>query len=273
MSGLDRRIRDLDDDLGEERAVPQVTTIFFDAVGTLFGVKGSVGQIYGQIARRYGMERDPQELDRAFYQAFKAAPAPLFAAADPSQLIRLEREWWRQIVVQTFEQMVEQIVDQPEESGPFPHFEAFFTEVFDLFATAQPWQIYDETFEILKALQDQGFKLGIISNFDTRLTAVLTALGLDPFFSTVTISTQTGWAKPQAQVFQIALHQAQISASEALHVGDSFSMDYRGAKQAGLWALWLDRDPQTHRQTPEPNDEQERISDLRGILGWLRDES
>ncbi len=249
----------------------QITTIFLDAVGTLFGIKGSVGQIYGQVARRYGVERDPQELDRAFYQAFKSAPAPLFPNTDPSQLARLERDWWRQIVVQTFGQTFDQTFDQQESPGPFSDFEAFFTEVFDLFATPQPWQIYEETFDTLRALQDRGLKLGIISNFDTRLTTILTALNLDPFFSTVTISTQTGWAKPQAQVFQIALHQAQTSASEALHVGDSFSMDYKGAKQAGLWALWLDREQGTDRYSSGSPMEikPERISDLSGILTWL----
>lgn len=246
----------------------QIKTIFLDAVGTLFGVKGSVGKIYGQVARRYGVERDPQELDRAFYQAFKSAPAPLFPDTELPQLARLERDWWRQIVVQTFDQTLDQTFDQQD-------FEAFFTEVFDLFATPQPWQIYEETYDTLQALQDQGFKLGIISNFDSRLTAVLTALNLDPFFSTVTISTQTGWAKPQAQVFQIALQQAQISALEALHVGDSFSMDYQGAKQAGLSALWLDREQETNQQTigSTLETEQERISDLSGILTWLGSDS
>ncbi len=241
----------------------EVRVIFFDAVGTLFGVRDSVGQIYSHAARRYGVIVDPQELDRCFYQAFKAAPPALFPEVGSQQLTDLERQWWRQIVIRTFAQV--KGLDQQS----FSDFEAFFREVFDLFATAQTWQIYDETFEVLQDLQGRGFQLGIISNFDSRLSAVLQALGLDPFFTSVTISTQTGSAKPESQVFQIALEQAQISAGQALHVGDSFSMDYQGAKQAGLWALWLDRDPQTQRRSLEEVPDQERISDLRGIGDWI----
>lgn len=241
----------------------QVKMIFFDAVGTLFGVRGNVGQIYGHVAQHYGVVVEPQALDRAFYQAFQAAPPALFPKVGPQQLADLEQEWWRQIVIQTFAQV--EGVDQ----GSFSDFEAFFREVFDLFATAQPWQIYTETFEVLQDLQGRGFQLGIISNFDSRLLAVLQSLGLDPFFASVTISTQTGAAKPDRQVFQTALEQAQISAAEALHVGDSFSMDYQGAKRAGLWALWLGRAPETQQRSSDEVPEQERISDLRGIWDWI----
>lgn len=41
---------------------PRPKVIFFDAVGTLFGVKGSVGQIYRAIAADFGVEVAPWEL-------------------------------------------------------------------------------------------------------------------------------------------------------------------------------------------------------------------
>ena len=40
--------------------------IFVDAVGTLFGVKGSVGEIYRQIAQEFGVEVSAQILDENF---------------------------------------------------------------------------------------------------------------------------------------------------------------------------------------------------------------
>jgi putative hydrolase of the HAD superfamily len=51
---------------------PQV--IFVDAVGTLFGVRGSVGEQYAKIAAEFNVSLDPQLINRAFYQAFQAAP-------------------------------------------------------------------------------------------------------------------------------------------------------------------------------------------------------
>ena len=44
----------------------QPKVIFLDAVGTLFGIKGSVGEVYGQIAQKFGVEVSLEELDRAF---------------------------------------------------------------------------------------------------------------------------------------------------------------------------------------------------------------
>ncbi|MFN5871649.1 MAG: hydrolase, partial [Aphanizomenon sp.] len=56
--------------------------IFVDAVGTLFGVKNSVGEIYRQIAQDFGVEVSAQILDQNFIKSFKAAPPPIFLDAD-----------------------------------------------------------------------------------------------------------------------------------------------------------------------------------------------
>ncbi|XGB40921.1 MAG: hypothetical protein LVS60_10955 [Nodosilinea sp. LVE1205-7] len=55
---------------------PQV--IFLDAVGTLFGVAGSVGAIYADLAAQQGIAIDPDRLNRAFFRSFKAAPPMVF---------------------------------------------------------------------------------------------------------------------------------------------------------------------------------------------------
>ncbi|NJM95274.1 MAG: hydrolase, partial [Acaryochloridaceae cyanobacterium CSU_5_19] len=39
--------------------------IFLDAVGTLFGVQGTVGEIYSQFALEIGIEVDAQQLNKA----------------------------------------------------------------------------------------------------------------------------------------------------------------------------------------------------------------
>lgn len=77
---------------------PQI--IFFDAVGTLFGVRGTVGQIYGQFAQQAGLNINEQDLDRAFIQSFKAAPRAAFLEASPTDLLTLEYQWWRAIAHQ-----------------------------------------------------------------------------------------------------------------------------------------------------------------------------
>jgi len=97
-----------------------------------------------------------------------------------------------------------------------------------------------EARSVLQRLKDTDLKLGIISNFDHRLYRILDGLDLRPFFDSVTISSEAGYAKPARQIFAIALSALDVAAAEAAHVGDSEHMDVRGAQDAGLRAILID---------------------------------
>jgi putative hydrolase of the HAD superfamily len=86
-----------------------------------------------------------------------------------------------------------------------------------------------------------GIELGIVSNFDSRLYSVLQALELRDFFSSITISTQAGAAKPDPQIFAIALEKHNCEPAAAWHIGDSIAEDYQAAKAAGLRGIWINR--------------------------------
>jgi putative hydrolase of the HAD superfamily len=234
--------------------------IFFDAVGTLFTVKGGVGSLYSEAALKYGITEDPDRLNQAFYRVFQQTPSPAFPGADRSDLPQLEYQWWQEVMQQTFK------VLQYPYPDPFPKFKNYFQEVFDLFATSAAWSLYEETIPVLDILQSLGIPVGLISNFDSRLYAVLNALNLERYFSSVTISTHVGSAKPAKEVFKAALDTYCLPETAALHVGDSSLQDYQGAKQAGLKALWLDREGVCQKEIPD----EDRISDLYGILEWLK---
>ena len=207
--------------------------IFLDAVGTLFGVKGSVGQIYSEIASSFGVEADPEKLDRAFFKNFKAAPPMAFPELDPTAIPAEEYAWWKAIAISTFK--MAGVFDQ------FSDFESFFGDLYFHFATAKPWFIYPDVEECLEYWYSQGIELGVLSNFDSRIFPVLEMLNLANFFKSVTISTEVGAAKPDPLLFAAALQKHSCPASEAWHVGDSYEQDYEGAKTAGLKGIWLNR--------------------------------
>lgn len=211
--------------------IPKV--IYLDAFGTLFGVKGSVGQLYSDLARSAGVDTDPEAVNRAFDQSFVAAERLAFPAADSAAIPALEYHWWRAIVASTFEQ-----VGALEK---FDDFEAFYQDLYDYFATAAPWQIYADTLPSLKRWQNMGIELGVISNFDSRLYQVLEVLGLAPYFQSVTISTEVGAAKPSAKIFQAAIAKHNCAAAQAWHIGDSKTEDYAGAQAAGIHAVLIAR--------------------------------
>ena len=60
--------------------------ILLDAVGTLFGVRESVGDIYSKIAQKWGVNVCPKTLNQAFYQSFSAATPMAFPGADMAEI-------------------------------------------------------------------------------------------------------------------------------------------------------------------------------------------
>ncbi|MCU0565476.1 MAG: HAD-IA family hydrolase [Oculatellaceae cyanobacterium Prado106] len=210
---------------------PQV--IFLDAVGTLFGVKGSVGEIYGNLARSFGVTADPQVLDRAFFQSFRQATPMAFPEVEPEEVPYCEYVWWEAIAIQTFQQA--RVFDH------FTDFPAFFAALYQHFTTAEPWFVYPDIVKTLATWKQQGIELGVLSNFDSRLHQVLPVLGLAEFFTSVTVSTEVGAAKPDAQIFHAALAKHHCQPHQAWHIGDSQREDYEGAKAVGLKAILLKR--------------------------------
>jgi putative hydrolase of the HAD superfamily len=211
-----------------------VRAIFFDAADTLFHVNGSVAEIYLQHALEFGFQRTPDSLasiKQAFSRAFHDAPPPIFAATEPKQIKQSERLWWFDIVHNVFYRV-----------GMFERFDDFFERVFEVFEDPRSWQLFPDTLPTITTLQEQGLELGIISNFDSRLFAVLRGLGIENKFATVTISSLAHAAKPSPKIFHLALEKHAVDPEEAMYVGDSLRDDVEGATKAGLRAILLDRE-------------------------------
>lgn len=207
--------------------------IFLDAVGTLFGVRDSVGTIYGDISAMYGVHAPAEALNAAFFQAFKTAPSMAFPGIEASEIPKHEFAWWRTVAAQTFQQAG--VFDQ------FSNFDAFFANLYVHFATDIPWFIYPDVLPMLEHWRDRHIQLAVLSNFDSRLHQVLRQLGLADYFSSITISTEVGAAKPNPKIFQVALEKHGCTAAEAWHIGDSYQQDYQGARAAGIRGVWLQR--------------------------------
>jgi putative hydrolase of the HAD superfamily len=206
-----------------------VDVVFFDAAGTLFDVRGSVGHIYSGIAARHGVTASPDEVNRAFRAAFRDRSARGFMTA-AEDVTRAEKEWWFDVVRAVFEGRM-----------PEPVLADYFHEVFEAFRHGEVWRLFPETGDALTRLRNSGCRLGIVSNFDSRLFDVLRDLGIDGYFETVTLSWRAGAAKPDRRIFETAVAAMHTSNRKSVHVGDSRAEDFLGAIGAGLNAIHLDR--------------------------------
>ena len=63
--------------------------------------------------------------------------------------------------------------------------------------------------------------------------------GLAECFAHTIISEEVGINKPQPGIFNIALRMNGVTADEAIMIGDSYSSDITGAKNASIDQIWL----------------------------------
>lgn len=86
----------------------------------------------------------------------------------------------------------------------------------------------------------RGLRTACISNSNGTVAAILEGLGLGRHLDFVIDSSQVGVEKPDPRIFRIALERAGMAATDAVYVGDLYSVDVLGARAAGLNAILMD---------------------------------
>jgi HAD superfamily hydrolase (TIGR01549 family) len=86
----------------------------------------------------------------------------------------------------------------------------------------------------------QQFRIAVISNADGGIERVLSRCGIADCFESITDSGILGFEKPRTEIFEAALAAMNASAEESLYVGDVYSVDYVGARNAGMQAVLFD---------------------------------
>ena len=204
--------------------------LLLDAMGTLIGLRQSVGTSYAAAADRHGISVEASAIDAVFPKLFRAAPPLAFPGLEGEALLQAEQQWWTALIAACLEACGHR-EPLPPELG---------TELFQAFAGPEPWLVYDDVAEHLQRWRDRGLRLAVVSNFDQRLLPLLESLGLAPWFEAVVVSSQVGAAKPDPRPFQRALELLQLPPEAAWHIGDS-AEDEAGARAAGLRCLLIRR--------------------------------
>ena len=98
--------------------------------------------------------------------------------------------------------------------------------------------LYPDTKEVLQRLS-QKYKIGIIANQDFGTEKRLTAFGIRQYLDLVVASAEEGVAKPDLQIFQIALDRANCKPEESVMVGDRIDNDIIPANKIGMTTVWI----------------------------------
>ncbi|MCS6799181.1 MAG: HAD family hydrolase [Myxococcota bacterium] len=95
--------------------------------------------------------------------------------------------------------------------------------------------------DCLQRLRDAGLRLGVVSNSEGTIGAMLAEIGLAPFFEVVVDSHFEGVQKPDPEIFRRALQRmGALEPTDVAYVGDVPGVDVAGARAAGLRAILVD---------------------------------
>jgi putative hydrolase of the HAD superfamily len=213
------------------RAFP--LAVFFDVDFTLiypgptFRAEG-----YRRFAERHGMTVDESAFDGAVLSA-----APLLDGPQDA--------YDAEIFVKYAAHIIEQM------GGRGSGVDACAREIYREWAVCQHFELYEDVPDVLRELAGAGVRIGLISNSHRCLASFESHFELRGLISAAVSSSDHGYLKPHASIFQVALEKVNVVAADAVMVGDNVRQDIEGALAVGMRAVLLHRGDSSHERERE----------------------
>ena len=191
--------------------------LLLDAAGTFLIPSESVSDVYLRYARPHGVTAEPRDVLAGFRLAYNDPWGP-------QRYVGAARDFWRRVVF----------------SALGTDNEAVFRDIYAYYARPEAWRIPPGARDALTRVRAAGVRIGIVSNFDSRLRPLLAALDLSRLFDAVIVSAEVGAEKPSPRIFDAACDALRVDPTRdfVLHVGDDRRNDVWGARACGIEA-WL----------------------------------
>jgi putative hydrolase of the HAD superfamily len=143
---------------------------------------------------------------------------------------------------------------------------------------ADPAELVEQAFEIFLAARNRVKLYAEVDHALPRLAALLPLIslsngnadlqriGLAQHFAARLSARDVGMAKPDAELFHHAARTLDLPISAIAHVGDDPLLDVLGAKAAGMFSIWLNRDGRAWDLPDRPDLE---VTQLTELGDWL----
>ena len=230
-----------------------IKAVFFDLYHTLVRYEPPREELQSKALKDFGIEINPEVFrwplvaaDEFIYQ--ELARSPLGKRSEPDKMALWGQ--YQRIVL--------------KEAGIEADDKLVLGLLGKMLQTKMKLVLFDDAAPALSDLKNKGFILGLISNIDHDITSLLDELGLPSLLDVIVTSQDTGFNKPQPEIFQTALQQAGVQPAEAIYVGDQYQVDVVGANRAGMKGMLLDRNGYFEEVTDCP-----RVQSLTEIVEYL----
>ncbi len=202
-----------------------IKAVFFDAGNTLFAERLPRGSVYARAARKYGSSATEEETLESIVRGHGEFPSSVGGN------FRYSLGWF-----EAFNRNIFATLGVAENRRDKAH-----GQILKHFRNARNYRVFPEVPKVLGELAGRGLVLGVISNWSELLPELCQELGIAAMVDFIVTSAELRAEKPERAIFDRALFRAGVPAEQALHVGDNFEHDVRGALGAGMRAALLDR--------------------------------
>lgn len=145
--------------------------------------------------------------------------------------------------------------------------------------TQSHWIPEADALPVLERLRSMGYRLALVSNGadDANTQVLVDKAGLRPYLEVIISSAAEGIRKPNPKIFINTLKMMNVPPERAVMVGDTLGADILGARNAGVFSVWVTRRANTpgnraHADTIRPDAEIETLSELPELLIRLESE-
>ena len=158
--------------------------VFFDVGNTLLYAYPSVPEVVRQVLAEEGHVRDVSAIDEympmldEFYEDRYREDDTFWRSEDETLAV------W----VGMYSLLCRQL-------GIEADAECIARRVYHEFGSAERWRAYDDVRPAFERLRARGLRLGLISNWDTRLTGLMDGMGFSPLLDAVVSSAEVGLAQ------------------------------------------------------------------------------
>ena len=205
--------------------------VFLDFVGTIAFPQPDVTAVYFETGLRFGSHLDRVEIGKRFRELYSLhfleprRSAPNGLKTDDG----LERGRWFDLVTSLFDDVADATT--------------LFQTLWDHFALPTSWALYPDVGSALANLKRFGLRIGVASNFDSRLLSICRNKPELKPVEWVFLSSVIGWNKPSPRFFEAVAARVSAESHELIMVGDHEVHDYQTPMSSGWTSFHLVREP------------------------------
>ncbi|AXR59544.1 HAD-IA family hydrolase [Leptospira mayottensis] len=206
--------------------------LFLDVGDTILHLKKSAGETYFEILVEAGFkkEKNAQEFYR---KAFLESWHKMHENSPPEHRDKYQfhpggtQGWWKELLADFLERIPDRV-----------SLEKAFPIIYNKFADPELWTVDPGFWKLKNYCKNENWGLGVISNWDHRLRALLEAKEISEYLNPIIVSAEFGYEKPSPKIFEEAMRLVRLSGDCLVYCGDKYELDVVVPRSLG-WRSYL----------------------------------